>query len=200
LKPFKNYATFVALGALTLASFSASAQSDQSENTPKPKAANVAPASKKPVSEWEKYRSTANRGGIGEALAHKALSYRGTRYRMGGTSSSGFDCSGLTQTVYKKWGMLLPRTSTEQFSKGKPVSKNQLNSGDLVFFSNTYKSGISHVGIYVGDMKFVHAAGYGKGVVVSSLKEAYHANHYAGARRIVLEKPAPAEESESASQ
>jgi cell wall-associated NlpC family hydrolase len=195
LKPFKNYATSVALGVLTLASFSALAQSDKSVNTPKSN--KPSSSSSKSVSEWDKYRSTANRASIADALAHKALSFRGARYRMGGTTSSGFDCSGLTQAVYKKWGMQLPRTSTEQFGKGKPVAKGQLKPGDLVFFSNTYKHGISHVGIYVGDMKFVHAAGYGKGVVVSSLKEDYHANHYAGARRIVLEKPAPVEESET---
>lgn len=138
-------------------------------------------------SEWEKYLKNADRhNSTGVALAQKALSYRGTRYRFGGTTSNGFDCSGLTQAVYRKWGMMLPRTSTEQFQKGKPVAKDNLQPGDLVFFKNTYKGGISHVGIFVGDGKFVHAAGAGKGVVVSKLFEGYHANHYAGARRIVL--------------
>lgn len=183
MKPFKIHAAFAALGALMLASFSASASPD----APAKKPASKDSKSSSKLSDWDKYRMSANRGSVGEALAHKALSYRGVRYRMGGTTRNGIDCSGLTQTVYKKWGMLLPRTSTEQFKKGRPVPKSQLKPGDLVFFKNTYKHGISHVGIYVGDGKFVHAAGSGKGVIVSKLSDAYHTNHYAGARRIVLD-------------
>jgi cell wall-associated NlpC family hydrolase len=138
--------------------------------------------------EWQKYLRSADRSGknIGQSLANKALSFRGVPYRFGGTTRNGLDCSGLTQAVYKKWGLLLPRTSTAQFKKGLPVPKDKLQPGDLVFFKNTYRSGISHVGIFVGDGKFVHAAGRGKGVVVSSLNEAYHRNHYAGARRSAL--------------
>jgi cell wall-associated NlpC family hydrolase len=183
LKPFKIHAASAALGALMLASLSAFASPD----APAKKPASNNSKSSSQQSDWDKYRATANRGSVGEALAHKALSYRGVRYRMGGTTTNGIDCSGLTQTVYKKWGKLLPRTAVEQFRKGKPVPKDQLKAGDLVFFKNTYKKGISHVGIYVGDGNFVHAAGVGKGVIVSSLYSAYHLNHYAGARRIVLD-------------
>ena len=197
MKSFKIHAAGcvpVALGALMLASFSASAKPDQPTGDPKPnttkpnKSDQSTKSNPSKLSDWDRYRMTANRATIGEALAHKALSYRGVRYRMGGTTTNGIDCSGLTQAVYKKWGMLLPRTSTEQFSKGARVLKDQLQPGDLVFFSNTYKHGISHVGIYVGDNKFVHAAGSGRGVIVSSLSEPYHANHYAGSRRIALDK------------
>lgn len=186
MKPFKIHAALAALGALMLASFPAQASPD----SPARKHTDSKNSSSAQQSEWEKYRLTANRGSIGQALAKKALSYRGVRYRMGGTSTSGIDCSGLTQAVYKKWGMKLPRTSTEQFRKGRPVPREQLKEGDLVFFKNTYKRGVSHVGIYVGDNRFVHAAGSGKGVVVSNLSDKYHANHYAGARRIALD-PAP---------
>ncbi len=209
MKPFKNYAAFAALGALMLASLSASAKPDQESGNSKqnsdtetsatvttiPTDANTVPKSK--LNEWDRYRMTAgrdirssrgSRGTVGEALAHKALSYRGVHYRMGGTTTNGIDCSGLTQAVYKKWGMLIPRTSTEQFQKGKSVPRAQLKPGDLVFFANTYKRGISHVGIFVGDNKFVHASGSGRGVIVSSLGDAYHANHFAGARRIALDK------------
>jgi cell wall-associated NlpC family hydrolase len=189
LKPLQVHAAFAALGALMLASFSASASPDAPVAKSKPKTKSSTPAQ----SEWDKYRQTANRGTVGDALAKKALSYRGVRYRMGGTSTSGIDCSGLTQTVYKKWGMLLPRTSTEQFKSGRKVTKDQLLAGDLVFFSNTYKKGVSHVGIYVGDGKFVHASGAKRGVIVSSLSDDYHAKHYAGARRLALD-PAPSVE------
>jgi cell wall-associated NlpC family hydrolase len=145
------------------------------------------PAQKSQIN-WEEFKKTANRGSIGTLAAVKALSYRGTPYVMGGHSKSGIDCSGLTQSVYKQWGLLLPRTSTEQFSKGISVPKDQLRAGDLVFFKNTYKSGVSHVGIFIGANHFVHAAGRGKGVVISSLSDAYNLNHWAGARRIALDK------------
>jgi|SRR5579872_1907440 len=146
---------------------------------------------KKDLSAWDRYRLSANRhAGVGDAVAHKALSFRGVRYRFGGTTRRGIDCSGLTQAIYGKWGLLLPRTSTEQFKKGTPVAKEQLEPGDLVFFHNTYRHGISHVGIYVGDGKFVHAANHRKGVIITPLAEPYYQHRYAGARRIVLE-PAP---------
>lgn len=126
-----------------------------------------------------------NRAGVrGSSLAKEALTYRGVPYRMGGTSARGIDCSGLAQAVYRKWGLLLPRTSVEQFRKGRPIPKSQLQAGDLVFFKNTYKAGISHVGIYMGEGKFVHAAGRRKGVIVSSLNDKYHTAHWAGARRL----------------
>ena len=125
----------------------------------------------------------------GEILARTALSYRGLPYRFGGQSSrSGFDCSGLVQTVCAKWGIYLPRAANAQFSKGKRVLPQDLQPGDLVFFSDTYKHGLSHVGIYIGDGKFLHAATREKGVIVSDLSEAYHRKHYCGAIRLDLSK------------
>ncbi|HLK58639.1 MAG TPA: C40 family peptidase [Chthonomonadaceae bacterium] len=133
----------------------------------------------------------------GDQLARSALSYRGAPYRFGGRSSqTGFDCSGLVQAVCAKWGIYLPRAANAQYSMGKPVSKENLQPGDLVFFANTYKSGISHVGIYIGNGEFIHACGSGKGVIVTRLDEDYHKKHYAGARRLDLSKlpPVPGEE------
>ncbi len=120
----------------------------------------------------------------GQYLARTALAYRGAPYRWGGRSLAGFDCSGLAQTVFGKNGITLPRSANEQYQMGKPVSKSELLPGDLVFFKNTYRAGLSHVGIYVGDGMFIHSSRPGVGVVLSSLNEGYHRNHWAGARRI----------------
>jgi cell wall-associated NlpC family hydrolase len=133
----------------------------------------------------------------GAALAQTALAYRGAPYRFGGRSAqTGFDCSGLVQAVCAKWGIYVPRAAHAQYSAGTPVPANSLEPGDLVFFKNTYKRGLSHVGIYIGDRKFLHAAGVRYGVMVSSLDDAYHRNHYVGARRMDVSKlpPVPGEE------
>ena len=127
----------------------------------------------------------------GQYLARTALAYRGVPYRWGGRSPrSGFDCSGLVQAVCAKWGILLPRLGGEQYHAGVPVKPADLQPGDLVFFKNTYKRGISHVGIYIGENCFVHAPGRGKYVCISRL-DGYHKNHWAGARRLNLSKLPP---------
>jgi len=139
-------------------------------------------------------------GTRGEYLARTALSYRGLRYRFGGESvRGGFDCSGLVREVCAKWGIYLPRAANAQFGAGKPVSRAALEPGDLVFFKNTYKRGLSHVGIYIGHNLFLHAAGRRQGVLVSSLFSAYHLNHWAGARRLDLSKLPAASGSEKVS-
>ncbi|MFN3995960.1 MAG: C40 family peptidase, partial [bacterium] len=102
----------------------------------------------------------------------------------GATGPNAFDCSGLVQWAFKKVGVNLPRTADMQFRVGRTVSKYQLQPGDLIFFANTYCPGISHVGIYIGGGRFVHAANSRKGVIVSSLSESYWAQHYAGAKRV----------------
>ena len=119
----------------------------------------------------------------GERLVHSALAYRGTPYRMGATGNGAFDCSGFTMYLFGKEGSSLPRTAEQQYARGEAVTKDHLQLGDLVFFRNTYKSGISHVGIYIGNNSFVHASGYGRGVRVDSLSGAFYINHWAGARR-----------------
>ena len=118
-------------------------------------------------------------------LLKKALTYRGVRYRWGGTSrSSGVDCSGFTSSVFKSQGIELPRTSTEQSHVGKAIAKSNLKPGDLIFFRTSRSYRINHVGIYVGDHKFIHAATGAGHVMVSSLDEKYYQRCYAAARRV----------------
>jgi len=112
-----------------------------------------------------------------------AMACRGTHYVRGGTSRGGFDCSGFTRYVYAKYGISLPHSSAAQAGRGTAVSRSELKAGDLVFFQ-TYRRGISHVGIYVGNGNFVHAASRGRGVTVDALNSDYYAQRYRGARRI----------------
>jgi len=114
-------------------------------------------------------------------LVDNALSLQGVPYVFGGTSRSGFDCSGYTQYVFNGSGISLPRTTAEQFKVGSSVSPEQLQSGDLVFFS-TYAPGASHVGIYIGGERFVAASN--SGVSISSLDSDYYKSRYLGARRV----------------
>ncbi len=116
-------------------------------------------------------------------LIRTALAYRGTRYRRGGTSRGGFDCSGFTRYIFAKYGITLPHSSSAQSRIGTPVAKADLQPGDLVFFQ-TYKRGVSHVGIYIGNGRFVHASTHGRGVTVDSLDSAYYGPRYRGARRV----------------
>jgi cell wall-associated NlpC family hydrolase len=115
-----------------------------------------------------------------------AEKYAGTPYVWGGESRRGFDCSGMIIRVMRDLGYkALPHSAAEQFKYGKPIAQPLLKPGDLVFFANTYKAGISHVGIYLGKRRFIHAAGTGKGTIVSSLDQAKFQSKYAGARRLI---------------
>ncbi|WP_088189583.1 C40 family peptidase [Desulfosporosinus sp. FKA] len=116
------------------------------------------------------------------SIVGRALSLQGTPYVFGGTTRSGFDCSGFTKYVYANSGISLPRTSYAQFASGRSVSKNDLQPGDLVFFT-TYTSGASHVGIYMGGGRFIHASNPNSGIEVSSLSDSFYASRYLGARR-----------------
>lgn len=114
-------------------------------------------------------------------LVSNAMSLIGVPYVFGGTSRSGFDCSGYTQYVFQGSGVSLPRTSYAQYGVGSAVSRDELQPGDLVFFS-TYDKGASHVGIYIGGGSFVHASN--SGVRTTSLSDSYYASRYVGARRV----------------
>lgn len=117
------------------------------------------------------------------SIVSVAQNYMGVPYVWGGTSPSGFDCSGFTQYVMRKCGYSINRTAAAQYSNGSYVSYDNLQSGDLVFFANTYSAGgITHVGIYIGGGQFIHAAN--GGVKISSLSESYYSSRYYGARRI----------------
>ena len=114
-------------------------------------------------------------------LVNNALSLQGVPYVYGGTSRSGFDCSGYVQYVFKGSGISIPRTTFEQFKVGSLVSRQQLQAGDLVFFS-TYAPGASHVGIYLGGGSFIAASN--SGVSISNLNSSYYASRYIGATRV----------------
>lgn len=112
--------------------------------------------------------------------------FMGVPYVFGGSSPKGFDCSGFTSYVFKQHGITLPRATTGQATAGPKVNKAELQAGDLVIFSNTYKKGPSHVGIYMGDGKFIHASSVRSGgVVISSLGEAYYTNHFSYGIRVL---------------
>lgn len=120
--------------------------------------------------------------GSNSAIVEHALSLLGTPYVFGGTTLRGIDCSGFTQYVFAGSGISLPRTSYEQFASGVAVSKNELQAGDLVFFT-TYSKGASHVGIYIGGGRFVQADNPHVGVTITSLSNSFYAARYLGARR-----------------
>ena len=119
----------------------------------------------------------------GSYLLAQAQNYLGVPYVFGGYSPEGFDCSGLIYYILEKTGYPVPRTAADQYNMGYAISYDQLAAGDLVFFENTYTSGVSHVGIYAGGGKFIHAPNDGGSVCYSSLS-GYWADHYCGARRI----------------
>lgn len=120
----------------------------------------------------------------GNSLTKKALTYQGVRYRWGGTSRAGVDCSGFTTSVFLSQGIKLPRTSIEQSHIGAAVGKTDLKPGDLVFFRTSRSYRVNHVGIYVGEGRFIHAATGAGHVMVSSLDEKYYLRCYATARRV----------------
>ena len=121
---------------------------------------------------------------VGEKMVEIAKKCLGVPYVWGGESMRGFDCSGLVYYVLKNLGYSPNRTASTQYKMGTYVAKADLQPGDLVFFAGTYKSGISHVGIYIGDGKFIHSPHTGDVVKYSDLTSGYYANHYYGARRI----------------
>ena len=115
-------------------------------------------------------------------ITETALRYLGVPYVWGGTSFGGVDCSGFVWAVFAKNGIYLPRTADAQYEEGRHVATRDLRAGDLVFFQ-TYALGASHVGIYIGNGKFVHASS-SDGVRVDQLGEDYYSERYLGARRL----------------
>jgi peptidoglycan DL-endopeptidase LytE len=108
----------------------------------------------------------------------------GVRYRCGASGNGAFDCSGLVKSLFSKFNIDLPRSSKEQFKQGQKISKDDLQVGDLVFFSSG-GSQPTHVGIYVGDDKFLHAARKARKVIVSDLSKIWYTMRYIGARRVM---------------
>lgn len=137
-------------------------------------------------------------GGKVEKLMSAANGMRGVRYVYGGASRNSTDCSGFTLQVFRAVGVKLPRTAREQATRGTKVRRDELITGDLVFFNT--RGYISHVGIYIGKGKFIHASSGGRRVMESSLNEAYYSNRFLFGKRILspeatkkLELPNPGE-------
>lgn len=109
--------------------------------------------------------------------------YKGIRYKYGGTTTKGFDCSGYVQFVYKQLGVKLDRSTSAMYSKGTSVKKANLQVGDLVFFKTT-SAKVGHVGIYIGNNKFIHSSS-SKGVIVTDINDKYYwGKRYVGAKRV----------------
>jgi cell wall-associated NlpC family hydrolase len=117
-------------------------------------------------------------------IVETAEGFIGLPYQWGGSSAEeGFDCSGLTMAVYQLNGLNLPRSSRDQYSIGAPVERTELAKGDLVFFATKGREKVSHVGVYAGDDRFIHAPGKGKTIRVDSLSDRYFLPRYVGARK-----------------
>lgn len=120
---------------------------------------------------------------LGKNVVAQARQLVGTPYRYGGSSPKGFDCSGLVYYSFKKAGLNAPRTTSSLFSNTRRVSFRELRQGDLVFFKLTGRK-VSHVGIYVGDDKFIHAPSSGKKVMFSKISNTYWRERYVGGGRL----------------
>lgn len=120
-----------------------------------------------------------------DEIVKTAYKYIGTPYVWGGNTAAGVDCSGLTRAVYRLNGFSIPRVSREQYKAGRYVNKKDLQKGDLVFFATAGGKRVSHVGIYVGDGKFLHAPRKGTTVRTDMLNNRYWARVYVGARSYI---------------
>lgn len=129
-------------------------------------------------------KQTEPGAGAGAGAARHALGMQGKPYRAGGNSPQGFDCSGLVQYSYARVNMHLPRSTEQQWASSRAVPRGEIRPGDLLFFHQEGKRN-SHVGIYVGNNRFVHAPSSGKHVSTASLGDQYWSQHFAGARRPV---------------
>jgi cell wall-associated NlpC family hydrolase len=120
----------------------------------------------------------------GQLIVETAMKYLGTPYVWGGTSTSGFDCSGLVYYVYKECGYSINRTAASIYQNGVYVEKSDLKPGDPVCFSSS-SSSIGHVGIYIGNGQFIHSSSSAGGVIITDLDTDYYVRNYVGARRII---------------
>jgi cell wall-associated NlpC family hydrolase len=147
------------------------------------KISEAAPARKAPKGDGPEAisESASASGQNGKDVVREARKWIGVRYRLGGESRRGVDCSGLTMQVYKKLGVSLPHWDDKQYRKGAQVPKGQEKPGDLVFF-NEHGRNVSHVGIYAGNGKIIHASDYYNRVAESQIK---HIKGYLGARRVL---------------
>lgn len=144
----------------------------------------LAPSPQQPGEAGAPATSTAAGTGVASAIESTAERYLGIPYRFGGEGAAGIDCSSFVQQVFREHQIELPRTAREQIQLGSDVAPGELKKGDLVFF-HTYASYPSHVGIYLGEGKMIHASS-GKGeVTVSDLNSDYYRSRFIGAKRLV---------------
>lgn len=132
-------------------------------------------------------RNALSRREAANKLVEYAKQFLGVKYVWSGSTPKGFDCSGFTRYIFKAFGVDLEHSASSQFKSGEEVSKSDLQVGDLVFFS-TYKPGPSHVGIYIGSNKFIHASSGSKKVVITDLNSSYYSRRYLGARRFNIKQ------------
>jgi cell wall-associated NlpC family hydrolase len=123
-----------------------------------------------------------------DKIIHTANSYKGTKYKFGGITNKGVDCSGLIYTAFKKEGILLPRVSRDMALKGEPILLKNIRKGDLVFFITGKKNRINHVGLVIkivdNEVFFIHAS-TSSGVIISSLNEKYYKLRFKKVRRVL---------------
>jgi cell wall-associated NlpC family hydrolase len=132
--------------------------------------------------------STSYKNPTADKIVKKALGFKGTKYKYGGLSKSGMDCSGLMHVAFKSQNISLPRTSIDQSKQGVKIAVANAQKGDLVFFKTSNKNRISHVGLVIGnrngEVRFVHASS-SRGVMVSSLNDGYWKKTFSEARRVL---------------
>lgn len=132
-----------------------------------------------------KYKSSRSAANT-QTVIKTAKKMLGVKYRYGGTSPGrGFDCSGLVQYSHKAAGIHLPRTTGLQYKAAKRISRRYIKAGDLVFFKTSVSRSVSHVGIYLGNNKFIHAPSSGKRVKISSMTAKYWRKRFTGAGRVL---------------
>lgn len=164
-------------------------ENKESTNSPKfyrtGKSTGVAPSAAALTGTASSGNTTAAVSGVnGAMILSEAQKHLGAPYVSGGASPSGFDCSGFVYYVLKQLGYSPYRTPVDQYNMGTSVTKENLKPGDIVFFANTYTSGLSHVGIYSGNGQFIHSPNSRSTVSYSDLTTGYWAEHYYGARRM----------------
>ena len=135
------------------------------------------------ITKGEVDTSSDSSSSLRDQIVEEAMKYLGVPYVYAGCSPSGFDCSGLVKYVYAQFGYDLYHGSTTQYRNATPISKDELQKGDLVFF--TTSGGIDHVGIYIGNNQYIHAQSYGNPVNIKSLSESWSAEHYYGAATVL---------------
>lgn len=163
-------------GATTVRTVKTDSKADNNSTT------NEVPASMTNEAPATTTNTTTTSSSTGSAVVETAKQYLGCKYVYGGSSPSGFDCSGFTSYVLKKHGITLNRTAAGQYSNGVAVSRANLQLGDLIMFG---KSGINHVGIYIGGGKIIHAANPSRGVTTDTINSGYYNTNYVGARRVI---------------